>query len=313
MAGGKRVLLTGAQGFTGAHLVPLLQANGWDVWAIDRQFSGGSHAIPPDQCLQADLLDEASLTAAVQRIAPQAVIHLAAIAFVGHGSADDFYRVNVMGTRHLLQALGALPTPPQCVLLASSANIYGNNQEGALPESAPANPANDYAVSKLAGSWQQVGPLGLDPTAGPGEEQHGCAAGNFRKGIVPVGMRYRGVTARRRHHSRSRPRVRFTMACTSRSRPSMRVFTESKRVFTESKRAFISVRSPSIWPFISVRRPPISLRRIRTNKVDTTVTVLNISTVNDPIMVQICASFMNPTPSSSHRSGKPARAREAKI
>ena len=150
MAGGKRVLLTGAQGFTGAHLVPQLQANGWDVWVIDRQFSGGSHAIPPDQCLQADLLDEASLTAAVQRIAPQAVIHLAAIAFVGHGSADDFYRVNVMGTRHLLQALGALPTPPQCVLLASSANIYGNSHEGALPESTAPNPANDYAVSKLA-------------------------------------------------------------------------------------------------------------------------------------------------------------------
>ena len=150
MAGGKRVLLTGAQGFTGAHLVPLLQADGWDVWAIDRQFSSGNHAIPPNQCLQADLLDEANLTAAVQRIAPQAVIHLAAIAFVGHGSADDFYRVNVMGTRHLLQALGTLPTPPRCVLLASSANIYGNSHEGALPESAPANPANDYAVSKLA-------------------------------------------------------------------------------------------------------------------------------------------------------------------
>ena len=150
MAGGKRVLLTGAQGFTGAHLVPLLHADGWDVWAIDRQFSGGIHAIPPNQCLQADLLDEAGLTAAVQRIAPQAVIHLAAIAFVGHGSADDFYRVNVMGTRHLLQALGALPTPPQCVLLASSANIYGNSHEGALPESTAPNPANDYAVSKLA-------------------------------------------------------------------------------------------------------------------------------------------------------------------
>lgn len=147
---GKRVLLTGAHGFTGAHLVPQLQAAGWEVWAVDRIQHGANSVVPPERCVQADLLDDVALQAAVQRVAPQAVIHLAAIAFVGHGSADDFYRVNLVGTRHLLQALAQLPVKPQCVLLASSANIYGNNQEGALPETAPAHPANDYAVSKLA-------------------------------------------------------------------------------------------------------------------------------------------------------------------
>lgn len=146
----RRVLLTGAQGFTGMHLVPQLEAAGWEVWALDRAITSSSAPIPAQRCVQADLLDEAALQAAVLRVQPQAVIHLAAIAFVGHGSADDFYRVNLMGTRHLLQALAQLPTAPQCVLLASSANIYGNSQEGALPETAPAHPANDYAVSKLA-------------------------------------------------------------------------------------------------------------------------------------------------------------------
>lgn len=146
----KRVLLTGAQGFTGQHLVPLLRAAGWDVWSLDRSAPDGAGLVPATQCLQADLLDEAALKSAVHQISPQAVVHLAAIAFVGHGSADDFYRVNVVGTRHLLQALSTLPVKPQCVLLASSANIYGNSHEGALPESTTANPANDYAVSKLA-------------------------------------------------------------------------------------------------------------------------------------------------------------------
>lgn len=146
----KRVLLTGAQGFTGQHLVPLLRAAGWDVWSLDRSASAGAGLIPAAQCLQADLLDEVALKSAVHQISPQAVVHLAAISFVGHGSADDFYRVNVVGTRHLLQALSTLPVKPQCVLLASSANIYGNSHEGALPESTTANPANDYAVSKLA-------------------------------------------------------------------------------------------------------------------------------------------------------------------
>lgn len=146
----RRVLLTGAQGFTGQHLVPLLQASEWDVWSVDRSNVNGNASIPPSQCLQADLLDDTALQAAVQQVQPHAVVHLAAIAFVGHGSADDFYRVNVVGTRHLLQALGGLPTPPQCVLLASSANIYGNSHEGALAEDTLPNPANDYAVSKLA-------------------------------------------------------------------------------------------------------------------------------------------------------------------
>lgn len=149
-AGPGRVLLTGAQGFTGQHLVPLLRAAGWDVWSVDRSAPDGAGLIPAAQCLQADLLDDAALQSAVHQVQPQAVVHLAAIAFVGHGAADDFYRVNVLGTRHLLQALSTLPAKPQCVLLASSANIYGNSHEGALPESTSANPANDYAVSKLA-------------------------------------------------------------------------------------------------------------------------------------------------------------------
>lgn len=150
LATGKRVLLTGARGFTGQHLVPLLQAQGWDVWLLGRAGQSSALAVPKSQCLQADLLDSAALQAVVQQVQPHAVVHLAALAFVGHGSADDFYRVNLIASRHLLAALAQLKTTPECVVLASSANVYGNQQEGALAESAPTHPANDYAVSKLA-------------------------------------------------------------------------------------------------------------------------------------------------------------------
>src|SRR5690606_4304349 len=78
------------------------------------------------------------------------VIHLAALAFVGHGRADDFYRVNLIGTRNLLEAIAASGKDPDCVLLASSANVYGNASPGIIDEDTPPNPANDYAVSKLA-------------------------------------------------------------------------------------------------------------------------------------------------------------------
>ena len=77
------------------------------------------------------------------------VAHLAAIAFVAHGDADAIYRTNVVGTRNLLERANQ-ESRPKAVLLASSANIYGNAAVEVIDESVEPNPANDYAVSKLA-------------------------------------------------------------------------------------------------------------------------------------------------------------------
>jgi nucleoside-diphosphate-sugar epimerase len=139
-----RVLITGLQGFTGRHMATELEQNGYEVWGI------GSATPGEPRTLQADLTDTASLLAAVQAIQPQYVIHLAGIAFVGHGQPKAFYDINLVGTRNLLEALAPVADKIKCVLLASSANVYGNLQGGLLSEANPTNPANDYAVSKLA-------------------------------------------------------------------------------------------------------------------------------------------------------------------
>lgn len=144
----RRVLVTGIGGFTGRYVQAALEQRGWQVWGLGTQ-AAPTH-INALHYLQADLADSTALVHAVAQIRPHAVIHLAAIAFVGHGVADAFYRVNLLGTRHLLAALAALPHPPARVLLVSSANIYGNQTEGMLDEATPPQPANDYAVSKLA-------------------------------------------------------------------------------------------------------------------------------------------------------------------
>ena len=139
-----RVLITGLQGFTGRHMATELEQNGYEVWGI------GSATPGEPRTLQADLTDTDSLLAAVQTIQPQYVIHLAGIAFVGHGQPKAFYDINLVGTRNLLEALASVAEKLKCVLLASSANVYGNLQGGLLSELNPTNPANDYAVSKLA-------------------------------------------------------------------------------------------------------------------------------------------------------------------
>lgn len=135
---GKRVLLTGAAGFTGRYVFDLLRGAGAEVHELH---SGGAKPV--------NLLDRVALTARVHAIMPHRVVHLAAISFVAHGDAEEIYRVNVVGTRNLLDALASLPEAPSNVLLASSANVYGN-AEGVLGEDAPLSPQNDYAVSKMA-------------------------------------------------------------------------------------------------------------------------------------------------------------------
>ncbi|MGA7440024.1 MAG: NAD-dependent epimerase/dehydratase family protein [Luteibacter sp.] len=138
-----RVLVTGHKGFTGHYVVDALRASGHEVLGLVEQ---------PDNLdsPSINLLDRAGVARAVAVAQPDAVIHLAAIAFVAHGDADEMYRTNVVGTRHLMEALAALPVAPRAVLLASSANIYGNSEIELLSESVEPSPANDYAVSKLA-------------------------------------------------------------------------------------------------------------------------------------------------------------------
>lgn len=141
---GKRALITGIQGFTGRYMAAELTAQGCEVLGLGSQ--------PSDEAnyYQTDLTDQVGLSKLLADLQPDIVVHLAALAFVGHGAADAFYEVNLIGTRNLLEAIAACGKKPESVLIASSANVYGNASEGMLSETTPPAPANDYAVSKLA-------------------------------------------------------------------------------------------------------------------------------------------------------------------
>lgn len=128
-----KILLTGAAGFTGLFFKSVAEAAGHQVITLN-----------------ADLTDRAMVLAEVLQAAPDVAVHLAAISFVGHAKDTDFYDVNVVGTMNLLAGLAALPVKPFKVLLASSANVYGNCDASPITESQFAAPVNHYAMSKLA-------------------------------------------------------------------------------------------------------------------------------------------------------------------
>ncbi len=141
-------------------MVAELRAQGCHVVALGSQDKvEGAH-----ETIVADLRNSEAMGAAVAAARADRVVHLAALAFVGHGNVEDFYSVNLLGTRNLLAALEQSDYPPAQILLASSANVYGNASAGVLDEDTIPSPANDYAVSKLAmehvaGLWRDRLPI----------------------------------------------------------------------------------------------------------------------------------------------------------
>ncbi|MFB5148716.1 NAD-dependent epimerase/dehydratase family protein [Burkholderia orbicola] len=148
----RRAFVTGLTGFTGRYMAERLQAAGYDVWGTVAPGTPrpADPAFAHCTLLPVDLLDAEAMRAAAADARPDAVVHLAARAHVAQDEPSQTYAVNIVGTRNLLAALACLDRRPSAVLLASSANVYGNSTAGVLDETVAPAPANDYAVSKLA-------------------------------------------------------------------------------------------------------------------------------------------------------------------
>ncbi|SEP46904.1 NAD-dependent epimerase/dehydratase family protein [Pseudomonas sp. Snoq117.2] len=187
-------LVTGASGFTGRYLIQALKARGFKVVGF------GSSATGADVTLACDLTDKAAVAAAVGQAQPDWVIHLAALAFVGHADQEAFYQVNLFGTLNLLEALGALERQPQRVLIASSANIYGTPGIEVIDESVCPAPVNHYACSKLAmehmvATWYERLPIVITRPfnyTGPGQDERFLIpkiVGHFARGepVIELG------------------------------------------------------------------------------------------------------------------------------
>ncbi len=165
----KTALLTGSNGFTGRYVEPALQARGFRVARLD--------TVGPNPC---DLTDAEAVERIVREAQPEVLVHLAGIAFVAHGNFEDFYRVNVLGTLNLLQALAKLDRLPSRVMIVSSGNVYGTPPVEVVDESICPGPSNHYANSKLAAehmarTWFDRLPILITRPfnyTGPGQASH---------------------------------------------------------------------------------------------------------------------------------------------
>lgn len=195
----QRILITGASGFIGTHLVHVAQSLGYEVWAAIRPESN-RHKLESQgvRLVEVDYSDEHHLTEMLRAALPPTlgqepmwhyVIHNAGITKTAH--TEEFQEVNAEQTRRLLAALSALPTPPLRFVLMSSMSSYGDSNGPTAPLRAEdeQHPHTLYGRSKcLAEHYTEQSGLPytlLLPTGvyGPGDADYLMSIQGIARGI----------------------------------------------------------------------------------------------------------------------------------
>ena len=148
-----KILVTGSRGFVGSRLIPRLEAAGHRVTGFDAD--------------TIDVSDSAGVQAFIQRSCPDAIIHLAAVAFVPAAAKDPnlAHRVNVHGTKNVIAAMEAHSPKARLLLVGSSEQYRAVAPTGlALTEKSPLDPKGSYAETKAAAErlGLQAAERGLD-------------------------------------------------------------------------------------------------------------------------------------------------------
>jgi GDP-4-dehydro-6-deoxy-D-mannose reductase len=196
-----RLLVTGAHGFVGGHLLDLVRAEHAEVetYALVRPRGGApGPARGRAVVLEADLDDAAEVASALAIARPDRIVHLAGQSSVHHSWIDPgaTLRTNVMGVVHLMEGARRHGLAPR-TLVVGSAEEYGLVDAARLPvaEDAPLRPVSPYAVSKVAQgllALEYTGPGGIEVVrtrtfhhTGPGRGE-AFAESSFARQIVEI-------------------------------------------------------------------------------------------------------------------------------
>jgi len=144
------VLVTGAAGFAGGHLLDLLTNDGIDVFAWYRPSSDAPPRRQHVTWQPVDIVDGDAVNKAIAAIKPRAVYHCAGAAHVGKAwdNTTSTLETNTRGTHNLLEAVRKARVAAK-VLIPSSALIYRSSDD-VMTEDHPLGPQGPYALSKLA-------------------------------------------------------------------------------------------------------------------------------------------------------------------
>ncbi|HSV45693.1 MAG TPA: UDP-glucose 4-epimerase GalE [Ramlibacter sp.] len=143
------LLVTGGAGYIGSHMVHMLVRAGHAVTVLDNLSRGHANAVANGATLaRLDVEDRGAVRALCEANRFDAVLHFAALAYVGESVTDPaaYYRVNVGGTLSLLDAMRAAGTSR--LVFSSTCATYGIPAQLPVDEAAPQDPVNPYGQSK---------------------------------------------------------------------------------------------------------------------------------------------------------------------
>lgn len=200
--GGRRVLVTGADGFIGSHLVEALVEAGADVTALSLYNSFDSHGWLDDlddrvradvRLVRGDVRDGAFMRRLAQN--QEIVFHLAALIAIPHSyvAAQSYVDVNITGTLNVLEAARAAGA--ERVIHTSTSEVYGTAQTTPITEAHPLSGQSPYAATKIgadmmAMAWARsfdmpVAVLRPFNTYGPRQSERAVIPTAIRQAIDP--------------------------------------------------------------------------------------------------------------------------------
>jgi GDPmannose 4,6-dehydratase len=157
-----RALITGITGQDGSYLAEFLLSKGYEVWGIVRRSSSENferiqHIRDRVSLLEADLLDQSSLTRAIEIAKPDEVYNLAAQSFVPTSFLQPVLTAQFTGTgvARILEAIRNA-APKAKFYQASSSEMFGKVLETPQTEKTPFYPRSPYGVAKVYGHYLTV-------------------------------------------------------------------------------------------------------------------------------------------------------------
>jgi UDP-glucose-4-epimerase GalE len=144
----EKIVVVGGAGYVGAHMVTLLQDEGYEVMVLDNLSRGVPNATSAP-LFEIDLRDVNALDTFFSKYPCDLVMHFAALAYVGESVVEPalYYQNNVVGTLNLLDVIRKYGKPP--LVFSSSCATYGEPNAIPISESHLQNPINPYGKSKF--------------------------------------------------------------------------------------------------------------------------------------------------------------------
>ena len=144
-----RILVTGGAGYIGSHCCKVLAANGFDLVVFDNLTRGHRALAKWGNLVVGDIRDQESLRNTFRRYRPDAVLHFAALAYVGESVSDPdrYFDINTSGTIQLLHAM--LEAGVKTIVFSSTCATYGVPAALPITEQTAQSPTNPYGLSKL--------------------------------------------------------------------------------------------------------------------------------------------------------------------